>query len=122
MFTPLMTPSKRCFSVKPLINIFSTCSTHQEHFTIMLVKWFNKMQVPGSLHWTILAYSHSVIYPCLKRLCLTSGWSLWRFSLLPAIEASCAVCGTCSFNVYLLVSGHSVHGQFTGISSKKSME
>ena len=49
---------------------FSTCSTHQEHFTIMLVKWFNKMQVPGSLHWTILAYSHSVIYPCLRRLCL----------------------------------------------------
>ena len=70
IFTPLMTPTKRCFSVKPLINIFSTCSTHQEHFTIMLVKWFNKMQVPGSLHWTILAYSHSVIYPCLRKLCL----------------------------------------------------
>ena len=66
----MMTQNKRCFSVKPPIKIFSTCSTHQEHFTIMLVKWFNKMQVPGSLHWTILAYSHSVIYPCLRRLCL----------------------------------------------------
>ena len=28
----------------------------------------------------------------------------------------------CSFNVHLLVSGYSLHGQFAGISSNKCME
>ena len=37
-------------------------------------------------------------------------------------EASCAVCGTYSFSVHLLVSGYSLHGQFTGISSKESIQ
>ena len=85
------------------------------------------MQVPGSLsNYRSLDYlgiqPFSDIPMFKKALPAPQDGVYGGFSLLPAIEASCAVCGTCSFNVYLLVSGHSVHGQFTGISSKKSME